>query len=204
MKYTPSEIADILKCEAHISNPDAAVTYLSTDTRTILYPSDTLFFAITTKSASGEQFIESAYNAGVRNFVTTSKPEGLTEANFFIVENTVEALQTLAAHHRKKFNIPVIGITGSNGKTIVKEWLYAAIGTSFRITRSPKSFNSQIGVPLSVWELEDYSTLGIFEAGISQKGEMEKLEAIIKPTIGIFTNLGKAHSEGFASDECCP
>ena len=201
MKYTPSEIADILKCEAHIFNPDAAVMYLSTDTRTILYPSDTLFFAITTKSASGEQFIESAYNAGVRNFVASSKPEGLTDANYFITDNTVEALQTLAAHHRSRFHIPVIGITGSNGKTIVKEWLYAAIGTSFRITRSPKSFNSQIGVPLSVWELEDYSTLGIFEAGISQKGEMEKLEAIIKPTIGIFTNLGKAHSEGFASDD---
>lgn len=201
MKYTPSEIADILKCEAHISNPDAAVTYLSTDTRTILYPTDTLFFAITTKSASGEQFIESAYKAGVRNFVTTSKPDSITDANFFITQNTVEALQKLAAHHRTRFNIPVIGITGSNGKTIVKEWLYAAIGTSFRITRSPKSFNSQIGVPLSVWELEDYSTLGIFEAGISQKGEMEKLENIIKPTIGIFTNLGKAHSEGFASDD---
>lgn len=201
MRYTPSEIADILKCEAHLNNPDAAILYLSTDTRTILYPSDTLFFAITTKSATGEQFIDTAYSSGVRNFVITQKHDLPADANCFIVNDTVEALQKLASFHREKFHIPVIGITGSNGKTIVKEWLYAAIGTSFRITRSPKSYNSQIGVPLSVWELEDYTTLGIFEAGISQTGEMERLEPIIKPTIGIFTNLGKAHSEGFTSDD---
>lgn len=201
MIYKPSEIADIIKCEAHILCPDAAIMYLSTDTRTILYPSDTLFFAITTKSTSGENFIRTAYNAGVRNFVTERMPSGYADANFFIIDNTVSALQSLAAYHRSRFNVPVIGITGSNGKTIVKEWLYAAIGTSYSITRSPKSFNSQIGVPLSVWEMEEYTTLGIFEAGISEKGEMERLEQIIKPTIGIFTNLGKAHSEGFASDD---
>lgn len=200
-------IKNILGCETYVCgfcDTNNEVTYLSTDTRTILYPAGTLFFAITTKSASGQKFVKTAYNAGVRNFVVNSMDEGfesLNGSNFFIVDDTVAALQNIAAYHRSLFNIPVIGITGSNGKTIVKEWLYTALGTSFRITRSPKSYNSQIGVPLSVWELEEYSTLGIFEAGISEKGEMERLEPIIKPTIGILTNIGKAHSEGFTSDD---
>ncbi|MCQ2369473.1 MAG: bifunctional UDP-N-acetylmuramoyl-tripeptide:D-alanyl-D-alanine ligase/alanine racemase [Paludibacteraceae bacterium] len=204
MIYTPNNIKEILSCNSVITAQDANISYLSTDTRTILYPAETLFFAITTPTADGHKFVNQAYNAGVRNFVTSSFTDefkALKDANFYIVSNPVKALQKIAAFHRDKFNIPVIGITGSNGKTIVKEWLYAALGNAFRITRSPKSYNSQIGVPLSVWELEDYTTLGIFEAGISEKGEMSNLQEIIKPTIGILTNIGAAHSEGFASND---
>jgi len=199
-----STIEKILNCETKIVSADTNISYLSTDTRTMIFPTETLFFAITTKSASGQNYIGAAYNVGVRNFVVTNFENGFNkyaDANFFIVKDTIEALQQIASFHRLQFNIPVIGITGSNGKTIVKEWLYSALGTAFRITRSPKSYNSQIGVPLSVWELEDYTTLGIFEAGISEKGEMAKLQAVIKPTIGILTNIGKAHSDGFASDD---
>lgn len=204
MIYTPDNIREILNCNSIINAQDATISYLSTDTRTLLYPAETLFFAITTSTANGHKFIKNAYNSGVRNFVVSCYEDefkGYDEANFYIVEDSVKALQQIAAFHRERCNIPVIGITGSNGKTIVKEWLYAALGTSFRITHSPKSFNSQIGVPLSVWELEEYSTLGIFEAGISERGEMERLERIIKPTIGVLTNIGKAHSEGFSSDD---
>lgn len=204
MIYTPDNIREILNCNSIINAQDATISYLSTDTRTLLYPAETLFFAITTSTANGHKFIKNAYNSGVRNFVVSCFEDEFKkydEANFHIVEDSVKALQQIAAFHRERFNIPVIGITGSNGKTIVKEWLYEALGTSFRITHSPKSFNSQIGVPLSVWELEEYSTLGIFEAGISERGEMERLERIIKPTIGVLTNIGKAHSEGFSSDD---
>ncbi len=123
------------------------------------------------------------------------------EANFLVVKDTLIALQQLAAYHRSKFNIPVIGITGSNGKTIVKEWLYQLLHEDFNIVRSPKSYNSQIGVPLSVWQMSGHHTLAIFEAGISQAGEMDKLEKIIQPAIGILTNIGEAHSEGFLNKE---
>ena len=117
--------------------------------------------------------------------------------HFVLVADTLKALQQLAIHHRSKFAIPVIGITGSNGKTIVKEWLYQLLHEDYHIVRSPKSYNSQIGVPLSVWQMDEQHTLGIFEAGISQPGEMEKLERIIQPTMGILTNIGEAHNEGF-------
>ncbi len=122
------------------------------------------------------------------------------EAIFLEVTHVLIALQKLAAYHRTQFNIPVIGITGSNGKTIVKEWLYQLLHTEEQIVRSPRSYNSQIGVPLSVWQLNHTHTLGIFEAGISQKGEMEALQKIIQPTIGIWTNIGAAHAEGFLND----
>ena len=123
------------------------------------------------------------------------------EANFLAVKDTIAALQQLAAYHRRQFNIPVIGITGSNGKTIVKEWLYQLLHPDYHIVRSPKSYNSQIGVPLSVWQMNKQHTLAIFEAGISQPGEMENLQKIIQPTIGLITNIGEAHSEGFANNE---
>ena len=113
------------------------------------------------------------------------------------MNDTLAALQQLAAYHRQQFNIPVIGITGSNGKTIVKEWLYQLLHEDYNIVRSPKSYNSQIGVPLSVWQMNEQHTLGIFEAGISEQGEMERLEKMIRPTIGVLTNIGEAHSEGF-------
>ena len=115
------------------------------------------------------------------------------------MKDTLSALQQLAAYHRQQFNIPVIGITGSNGKTIVKEWLYQLLNEDFNIVRSPKSYNSQIGVPLSVWQMNEHNTLAIFEAGISKPGEMGKLENIIQPTIGVLTNIGEAHGEGFSS-----
>ena len=121
------------------------------------------------------------------------------DANFIFVDDTLIALQNLAAHHRSQFNYPVIGITGSNGKTIVKEWLYQLLSPDYNIVRSPRSYNSQIGVPLSVWQMSEEHNLAIFEAGISQPGEMEKLEKIIHPTIGVFTNIGEAHNENFKS-----
>ena len=125
--------------------------------------------------------------------------ESMKDANFLIVKDTLRALQKLATHHRKQFNIPVIGITGSNGKTIVKEFLYQLLHNEFNIVRSPRSYNSQLGVPLSVWQMSEKNTLGIFEAGISQPDEMERLQPIIAPTIGIITNIGEAHQENFLS-----
>jgi alanine racemase len=145
------------------------------------------------------QFIPELYDRGVRNFVVHKKIP-VTEfpaANFILVKDSLDALQTLAVFHRRQFNIPVIGISGSNGKTIVKEWLNQMLEDKFTIVRSPKSYNSQIGVPLSVWQMSSHDELGIFEAGISRPGEMRKLEKMIRPTIGIFTNIGEAHSEGF-------
>lgn len=135
----------------------------------------------------------------MRNFVVSIAPNYslFPEANFLLVKNTLPALQQLTAFHRKQFTIPVIGITGSNGKTIVKEWLYQLLQDVYRIVRNPKSYNSQVGVPLSVWPINEQHTLGIFEAGISQEGEMEQLAKIIQPAIGILTNIGEAHSEGF-------
>ncbi|HYC27768.1 MAG TPA: UDP-N-acetylmuramoyl-tripeptide--D-alanyl-D-alanine ligase, partial [Chitinophagaceae bacterium] len=157
-----------------------------------------LFFALQTTHADGHQFIRGAHQKGVRAFVV-SQPIELEDACIIIVEDTLAALQALSAHHRRQFDIPVIGITGSNGKTIVKEWLNSLLEKDYQIVRSPKSYNSQIGVPLSVWEMEPQHTLAIFEAGISRPGEMEKLEKIICPTIGLLTNIGEAHSEGFSS-----
>jgi alanine racemase len=151
----------------------------------------------------GDQFIRELYERGVRNFVL-SNSMSLAEyprGNFILVKDSLKALQKMAAWHRRQFNYPVIGITGSNGKTIVKEWLNQMLEDRFNIVRSPKSYNSQIGVPLSVWQMSDDHDLGIFEAGISQTGEMKNLEEIIKPTIGIFTNIGEAHSQGFKNEE---
>jgi Alr-MurF fusion protein len=171
------------------------------DSRKIYSPATSLFFALKGPRRDGHQFIPELYRKGIRNFIisgaidTASYPDG----NFVTVNDTLTALQQLATWHRNRFNIPVIGLTGSNGKTIVKEWLYQLLHEDYAIVRSPKSYNSQTGVPLSVWQMDGQHTLGIFEAGISQPGEMEKLEPIIRPTIGILTNLGEAHSEGFSS-----
>lgn len=174
--------------------------HLALDSRKIIYAATTVFFAIKTSNHDGNAFIENLYAKGVRNFVTANKKIDLNKiplANVITVDNTISALQKIAAQHRKRFHIPVIGITGSNGKTIVKEWLNQLLETDFSIVRSPRSYNSQIGVPLSVLEMNESNNLAIFEAGISQPGEMEKLEKIIRPTIGIFTNIGLAHDEGF-------
>ena len=174
---------------------------IALDSRKIISPSTTIFFAIKSAQHDGNSFIETLYDKGVRNFVTSSNIIDVTKvpfANIIIVKNSIHALQKLATHHRKQFlNLPVIGITGSNGKTIVKEWLNQLLEADFSIVRSPKSYNSQIGVPLSVLNINKENNLAIFEAGISQPGEMQRLEKIIQPTIGIFTNIGEAHTEGF-------
>jgi alanine racemase len=182
--------------------------YLLTDSRQLIFPQQTLFFAIKGEHHDGHQFLAELYQKGVRQFVVERKAltdkrrdtlASFENAQIWEVESSLKALQEVAKLHRSQFDIPVIGITGSNGKTIVKEWLGQLLSTDFRIAKSPKSYNSQIGVPLSVWQLNDTHTLGIFEAGISQPHEMKVLQEIIQPTIGIFTNIGSAHDEGFRS-----
>jgi alanine racemase len=175
--------------------------YLLTDSRQLSAPADSAFFAIHGPHHDGHQYIAELYRKGVREFVLEDAafPVGdFPDAVFHRVPNAIHALQEVAAAHRREFSLPVIGITGSNGKTIVKEWLAQLLAPDFVICKSPKSYNSQIGVPLSVWQLQPADTLGIFEAGISQPGEMARLEAVIRPTIGIFTNIGSAHDEAFA------
>ncbi|PQA59393.1 alanine racemase [Siphonobacter curvatus] len=174
--------------------------YLLTDSRQISSPADSVFFAIRGPHHDGHTFIPELYRKGVREFVIEEAPfqtQAFPKAQFHVVPNAIHALQEIAAEHRRAFSIPVIGITGSNGKTIVKEWLAQLLSPDFVICRSPKSYNSQLGVPLSVWSLDAHHTLGIFEAGISQPGEMARLETVIQPTIGIFTNIGTAHDEAF-------
>lgn len=198
MSYTIQQISVVVNCTAVLAAPDAVITYLLTDSRRLVFPANTLFFALDGPRRSGNSFISELYQQGVINFVVSQMPEAnYPAANFLIVPNVLAALQQLAAFHRQQFNIPVIGITGSNGKTIVKEWLYQLLSPDFTIVRSPRSYNSQIGVPLSVWQMNSSHTLAIFEAGISTVGEMKNLATIVQPTIGIFTNIGEAHSEGF-------
>ncbi len=178
---------------------EAEVTELSIDSRSIETGGCTLFIPIKTALRDGHNYLQDAWQKGVRNFlISQSIDESLLPgANIIQVKDTVVALQKIAAAHRKQFDIPVIGITGSNGKTVVKEWLYQLLGNRYNALRSPKSYNSQVGVPLSVWLMNNEQQLAIFEAGISQPGEMENLERIIQPIIGVFTNIGEAHSEGF-------
>lgn len=180
--------------------PTIEINWLLTDSRSLSFPTESLFFAIRTLRNNGHNYILELYQQNLRYFVVSEMQpeyENLPEAVFLVVKDTLQALQTLAAAHRSSFHIPVIGITGSNGKTVVKEWLYQLLHTDYRITRSPRSYNSQIGVPLSVWAMNENTQLGIFEAGISEIHEMEHLQPIIQPTIGIFTNLGEAHQENF-------
>ncbi len=184
-------------------SPNDSIEHLLTDSRKLLFSSTTLFFSIAGPRRNAHFFVKDLYQKGVRNFIVDVSfnllLDDFADANIVSVENVLIALQQIAANHRNKFNIPVIGITGSNGKTIVKEWLYQLLQADYSIARSPKSYNSQIGVPLSVWQLTAGNNLAIFEAGISMMNEMERLQKIILPTIGIFTNIGEAHSEGFAS-----
>jgi len=200
--YTLSEISQIVEGKLHGTHPENPVRQLLIDSRKLTVAETSLFFAIKGERHDAHRFIPELYAKGLRNFAVTALPQSLyelPEANFIVVSDTLKALQTLCAHHRKQFSIPVIGITGSNGKTIVKEWLYQLLREEKNIVRSPKSFNSQVGVPLSVWQMNSEHELALFEAGISRPGEMGKLEKIIKPTTGIFTNIGQAHSENFSS-----
>jgi len=179
------------------------ITRLCIDSRSIVDAAHALFIALKGTTRDGHDFIDEAYSKGIRYFLISKAISSarFPDATFVQVTDTLLALQQLAAYHRSRFQIPVIGITGSNGKTIVKEWLFQLLAKDYYIVRSPKSYNSQIGVPLSVWQMEDMHQLAIFEAGISRKGEMEKLASIIRPTMGIFTNIGDAHQEGFSSIE---
>ena len=197
--YTIEEIVTIVKGRWLQHAGTAVIEHLLPDSRKVLFPERSVFFALKGPRRDGHAFAAEAYGKGVRNFIISNEEHIAlsADANVVLVKDTLQALQQLAAWHRKQFSIPVIGITGSNGKTIVKEWLNQLLEEKYAIVRSPKSYNSQIGVPLSVWQMSTQHTLAIFEAGISQSGEMDKLEKIIQPTIGIFTNIGEAHSEGF-------
>lgn len=202
MSYTIESIAN--KIAAHrVGDRSAHIDWLLTDSRSLCFPEETLFFALTTKRNKGAHYIPDLYERGVRNFVVSPEEydelSTLDSCNFLLVANPLKALQKLAEQHRGTFQIPVIGITGSNGKTIVKEWLHQLLSPDRVIIRSPRSYNSQIGVPLSVWQMNEEAELGIFEAGISETGEMRALQNIIKPTIGILTNIGGAHQENFFS-----
>ena len=181
----------------------AQIDHLLTDSRKLIFPETSLFFALNTVSQDGHVFIKELAQKGVYNFVVDKQFDTATynHINFLLVDDVVRALQLIAKDHREQFDYPVIGITGSNGKTIVKEWLAQLLSHQYQVVRSPRSYNSQIGVPLSVWEMSNQYDFGIFEAGISKKGEMASLESVIQPTIGIITNIGTAHDGGFANEQ---
>ena len=183
----------------------AKIGFLLTDSRSLCFPEETLFFALHSERNDGHNYIPELYRRGVFNFVVVNVPKDYEQlyprANFLKVVSPLKALQRLAERHRDAFNVPVIGITGSNGKTMVKEWLYQLLSPSMVVTRSPRSYNSQIGVPLSVWLMNEETQVGIFEAGISRPGEMQALRDIVQPTIAVLTNLGSAHQENFESME---
>ena len=200
-QYSGDELVSILQAHLTSPNPEGVIVNdILIDSRKLISPVGALFFALASKRNNGHQYIGSLYKKGVRFFVVTqleNEPEKYPEASFFVVNSTLAALQRLATEHRENFTIPVVGITGSNGKTIIKEWLFQLMHQDKNIVRSPKSYNSQIGVPLSVWQMNENHELALFEAGISELEEMQKLQPIIKPTIGIFTNIGQAHDENF-------
>ena len=202
MIYSIAEISNIIGAQRTGDKP-YSISILLTDSRSLTFPEETLFFAISTSRNDGHRYIDELYAKGTRNFVVTNLPEDIKpDANYLLVTDVVAALQQLAAHHRSQFpDIPVIGITGSNGKTMVKEWLSQLLTPSMNVTRSPRSYNSQTGVPLSVWNLSSHTQAAIFEAGISRPGEMQRIAPVISPTIGIFTNIGQAHQENFSSTE---
>ena len=221
MRYSIEKITTLIGAR-RVGTADAQIGWLLTDSRSLCFPEETLFFALKTARNDGHKYIEDLYRRGVRNFVVSQLSNSQLSnsqlsnsklsnsqlsnsqypgANFLVVPSPLAALQRLAERHRDEFNCPVVGITGSNGKTMVKEWLYQILSPDLTVTRSPKSYNSQIGVPLSVWLLNEQTQVGIFEAGISQLGEMDRLRDIIQPTIGVMTSLGAAHQENFRSME---
>jgi Alr-MurF fusion protein len=202
LKLTSSDIAKIVNGRL-VGASDLQVTEIVTDTRQLSVSSGLLFFALKGKNHDGHSFIKSLYQNGIRIFVVDKLPEDediYTGAAFIVTGDTLTALQMLASYKRKSFHSPVIAVTGSAGKTVVKEWLADILGLTVPVIRSPKSYNSQVGVPLSILKLDDKYKLGIFEAGISMPGEMEKLQDIIDPDIGVITNIGDAHSENFADN----
>ena len=204
MKYSIEKVTTLIGARRY-GNSEGQIRWLLTDSRSLCFPEETLFFALKTQRNDGHRYISDLYRRGVRHFVVEQVPEHVEtlypDANFLRVPSPLAALQRLAERHRDEFDIPIVGITGSNGKTMVKEWLYQLLLPSQKIVRSPSSYNSQIGVPLSVWLLNEQTEVGIFEAGISQPGEMFALRDIIQPTIGVLTSLGTAHQENFRSME---
>ena len=204
MKYSIEKVTTLIGARRY-GNSEGQIRWLLTDSRSLCFPEETLFFALKTQRNDGHRYISDLYRRGVRHFVVEQVPEHIEilypDADFLRVPSPLAALQRLAERHRDEFDIPIIGITGSNGKTMVKEWLYQLLLPSQKIVRSPRSYNSQIGVPLSVWLLNEQTEVGIFEAGISQPGEMSALRDIIQPTIGVLTSLGPAHQENFRSME---
>lgn len=199
--YTINRIASIVDASSVLANKEAAIEYLITDSRKVTFAASSLFFTLKTEHRNALVFLDDLYQQGVRNFVVQEEIDfsKYKDANFLVVKNSLKALQKLAQFHRLQFHYPVMGITGSNGKTIVKEWLNFLLSDSYKIVRSPRSYNSQIGVPLSIWQMNAENDLGIFEAGISERNEMDALRKIIQPTIGILTNIGDAHDKGFES-----
>lgn len=216
MTYSIEKVTTLIGAHRY-GETETMIGWLLTDSRSLCFPEQTLFFALRSQRNDGHRYIPELYRRGVRNFVVDTLPSALydnmtintwedlkeayPQANFLKVTSPLAALQRLAERHRDEFDIPIVGITGSNGKTMVKEWLYQLLLPSMKVTRSPKSYNSQIGVPLSVWLLNENTKVGLFEAGISQPGEMKALHDIIQPTIGVFTSLGTAHQENFRSLE---
>ena len=201
MKYSIEKVTTLIGARRY-GNSEGQICWLLTDSRSLCFPEETLFFALKSQRNDGHRYISDLYRRGVRHFVVEHLPEHPeTDANYLKVPSPLAALQRLAERHRDEFDLPIVGITGSNGKTMVKEWLYQLLLPSQKIVRSPRSYNSQIGVPLSVWLLNEQTEIGIFEAGISQPGEMMALRDIIQPTIGVLTSLGAAHQENFRSME---
>lgn len=202
------DIDDALR-KIHLLLSDGTISFLLTDSRSLAVADRTLFFAITTSHGDGHRYIDELYSKGVRCFVVSRKCNEhrdewaalYPDTSFFVVNDPLDVLQKLAAVHRSKYDIPVVGITGSNGKTIVKEWIYQLLAPEKVVTRSPRSYNSQVGVPLSVWLLTEHTEVAVLEAGISSVGEMQRLEPIIRPTIGVLTNIGTAHQENFDTME---
>ena len=202
LSYSILNIAEITNATLLQQKNNASIENILLDSRRVLFPSTSIFFTLSGPRRTGADFIQDLYLKEVRNFVVDESFDNndllkFPEANFLKVKNVLATFQQLAAHHRNQFTFPVIGITGSNGKTIIKEWLFQLLNTRYNIVRSPKSYNSQIGVPLSVWQINQTHTLGIFEAGISQPEEMKNLQPIINPEIGILSYIGDAHAEGF-------
>lgn len=202
MSYSLEKIASLIGAHC-FGEGEAQIDWILNDSRSLAFPESTLFFALRSQRNDGHKYIPDLYRRGVRNFVVANLPENYeqkySDAHFLRVVSPLKALQRLAERHREEYDLPVVGVTGSNGKTVVKEWLYQLLSGSHNVTRSPRSYNSQVGVPLSVWLLNSRSEVGVFEAGISQPGEMSALRAIIQPTIGVMTNLGPAHQENFSS-----
>jgi Alr-MurF fusion protein len=203
--YSPRELAGMMQAEVHGIDPEEKnISVLLTDSRRVTFARSAVFFALKTLKNDGHKYIGELINKEVSCFVVSALPKNrnwLQKATFLLVADTLDAMQKVTAAHRNHFNYPVVAITGSNGKTIVKEWLSQLLAPQLKIVKNPRSYNSQTGVPISVWNMNATHELAIFEAGISQPGEMKKLQGIIQPDTGIFTNIGPAHNEGFFSIE---